>query len=107
MALESDLVRQGLLTYALIEDGLVAEQADFQPRDKRIMLGEWLRYGTRRVPELAVEILRGRVQTFQRGARRPKRPRIIDAPVLRRSFQQPALFDFTKRTEDMPLDQWE
>lgn len=52
VALESRLLRQGLLTYALVEDGLEAWQADFQPEDPTIFLKEWLQYAVERVPKL-------------------------------------------------------
>jgi hypothetical protein len=40
--LEANKVRQGLLIYALLEDGLRAWQADYKPKDKSILLTEWL-----------------------------------------------------------------
>ena len=43
VALESGLIKQGLLTYALTHDGIEAGQADFRPKDKTITLSEWLR----------------------------------------------------------------
>jgi uncharacterized caspase-like protein len=42
VALEANKVRQGLLIYALLEDGLRAWQADYKPKDKSILLTEWL-----------------------------------------------------------------
>ena len=59
IALESTSVRQGLLTYALVEEGLVSRRADFQPADERIELTEWLRWGEKRVPRLYLELLEG------------------------------------------------
>ena len=50
VALESKLTRHGLLSYALIQDGIVATRADFQPNDNRIYLTEWLSYAVERVP---------------------------------------------------------
>src|SRR6185295_8721372 len=63
VALESDLIKQGLLTYALTHDGIEAKQADFKPRDKSITLAEWLEYGVSRVPALYKEISRGELQS--------------------------------------------
>jgi WD40 repeat protein len=51
-ALESASLRHGLLTYALVADGLDGQKADFQPKDGRVTLGEWLAYGVERVPDL-------------------------------------------------------
>src|SRR5213078_261829 len=51
-ALESGNLRHGLLTYALVKDGLDTKKADFRPKDGRVTLGEWLAYGAERVPDL-------------------------------------------------------
>ncbi|HVF66209.1 MAG TPA: hypothetical protein VM914_01005, partial [Pyrinomonadaceae bacterium] len=56
VALESALVEQGLLTYALTRDGLEAARADFRPKDARITVAEWLAYGVERVPALHAEV---------------------------------------------------
>lgn len=57
VALESGSLKQGLLTYALIRDGLEAKSADQAPADGWIALIEWLRYGVARVPDLARRVL--------------------------------------------------
>lgn len=90
VALESDLLRQGLLTYALVQDGLRASQADNDPEDGVITLSEWLAYATERVPSLYQEVLEGEVQTFGRGF--DVEGEGEDDP----NFQRPALFDFRK-----------
>ena len=54
VALESALIRQGLLTYALTHDGLEAAQADFKPKDQAILLAEWLQYAEQRVPTVRI-----------------------------------------------------
>ncbi len=43
-ARESDSLHQGLLSYALAQLGLVEDQADWKPKDGKIMVGEWLSY---------------------------------------------------------------
>jgi uncharacterized caspase-like protein len=58
VALESALVEQGLLTYALTRDGLESARADFKPKDARITVAEWLAYGVERVPALHAEVER-------------------------------------------------
>jgi len=45
----------GLLTYALVQDGLRRKKADWQPKDSRITIKEWLKYAEQRVPELYKE----------------------------------------------------
>lgn len=99
VALESDLIKQGLLSFALVDNGLEGKQADFKPKDKKITLEEWLSYGVNRVPSLAEEVKtgkvvasRGEVRTFSGELKK------------KRAIQQPALFDFTKGRRDAVLD---
>ena len=95
-----------LLTFSLINDGLEAFNADFEPKDKKVWLDEWLRYGVKRVPTLAEEVKNGTVKVANRG---PERGAVrVDAPASASSggkassatnakpAQQPALFDFAK-----------
>jgi len=51
-ALEVAELGHGLLTYALVEEGLKKALADTAPRDGRVLLQEWLDFATARVPEL-------------------------------------------------------
>jgi uncharacterized caspase-like protein len=44
----------GLLTYALVEEGLKQSKADFDPKDNKILLREWLDYTAIRLPQLQV-----------------------------------------------------
>ena len=94
VALESEKLQQGLLTYALTRDGLELARADWQPRDGKIGLIEWLRYAVDRVPALWREVTAGRIQgapatrvVLNRGA---KLLSIENDPS-----QQPILFDFS------------
>ncbi|MEQ9398660.1 MAG: hypothetical protein RJQ04_05780 [Longimicrobiales bacterium] len=93
-AFEFPELRQGLLTYALVEDGLRGEGADHAPRDGAMTLLEWLQYGVARVPDLWEEVVSGdfsaRGVVTIGGTRDPL-------------FQQPALFDFAKRDRAIPL----
>ncbi|MFL6209452.1 MAG: caspase family protein [Pyrinomonadaceae bacterium] len=45
----------GLLTYALAVQGLSQGAADRHPRDGQVVMGEWLDYGTERVPQMQLE----------------------------------------------------
>ena len=56
VALESNKIKQGLLTYALVSEGLKSRNADAN-NDKQIDLNEWLSYAEQRVPNLFDEIL--------------------------------------------------
>lgn len=118
VALESGLIEQGLLTYALTRDGLEAARADFRPKDARITVAEWLAYGVERVPTLHAEVERklaemkaaanaskldgdegARVVVFPDGARNLK----VKVSGQSTRTQQPALFDFARRRRDAVL----
>jgi WD40 repeat protein len=45
----------GLLTYALVTEGLERAAADVEPKDGRVVAREWLDYATGRVPRLQLE----------------------------------------------------
>jgi len=84
VAQESSQIRHGLLTYALVHDGIETGDADFEPKDKSITLSEWLKYGVERVPILCRKVLKS-------------------SDIRKYGFQQPALFDFTKKKNDIIL----
>lgn len=99
VALEDGALGHGLLTYALVRDGLEAGKAG--DGSGRTSLDTWLEYGVERVPELAVEVAKGERKMRQGGARD-----LIDegAPAARpRPVQRPALFDFTGATSAVLL----
>jgi hypothetical protein len=106
VAVESAKLKQGLLTYALVHDGLEAMQA-VKPGTQQITLDSWLEYGSERVPKLYVEVVQNNVQVFEgapkgvevheeaaSGTNTLKKPRV---------FQQPSLFDFQKRQSAVDL----
>ncbi|TMS57197.1 WD40 repeat domain-containing protein [Imbroritus primus] len=100
-AQESRLTQQGLLSYALVNDGLEQTRADHLPTDGKITLSEWLAYATRRVPDLASEVAAGRLDETGSTARGAKR---LGTPVQRNQIlQQPALFDFTRSRHDATI----
>lgn len=57
-AQEVSRIGHGLLTYALIIEGLEKRLADFEPKDGRVVVREWLDYATLRVPQIQVEELK-------------------------------------------------
>ena len=77
VALESDDLKQGLVTFALAREGLAERLAD-SDGDVGITLREWLAYATRRVPQLAGAV--------QRGLSRPDAPPAV--------VQRPRLFAY-------------
>ncbi len=91
IALESNRLKHGLLTYALVPEGIEKGKADFSPKDNHISLGEWLQYGVKRVPKLYNNI--------------PSSPasKGVDLVVPKYRFQQPALFDFTQKKQEVIL----
>jgi WD40 repeat protein/uncharacterized caspase-like protein len=106
VAIESGLLQQGLLTYALIQDGLEARRADFQPKDRRITLTEWLRYGAERVPGLYTEVRNGQLQRFGKSERARAAVAEYASPSSspqRSGLQHPALFDFARRPDEILL----
>lgn len=89
-ARESDTLHQGLLSYALTEEGLVEGKADWKPVDQKITVGEWLGYAANAVPKF---IQSGQVKS-------PRGFAIIGKPTSSvKSVQTPAVFDFSKKDE--------
>ncbi|MGI9167163.1 MAG: eIF2A-related protein [Pyrinomonadaceae bacterium] len=96
-ALEVTELGHGLLTYALVEEGLKLARADVAPRDGRVMLQEWLDYATERVPEMQEQKLKqdrgaGTTTTFVEGDE-------SEPNALKRSLQRPRVF----YRRDMPV----
>lgn len=98
-AMEDGRIQHGLLTYALVPDGLDKQKADFLPMDKKITLKEWLSYGVQRVPSLAEDVKSGKLV-----GKRSSEEFSADGKIKKSSNQQPALFDFTKGRKDVLLE---
>ncbi|WP_290702507.1 caspase family protein [Amphritea sp.] len=98
VALESSLLEHGLLTYSLVNDGLVEQQADFLPADGILSASEWLKYGQHRVPEIYRLLKAGNTTSFKtsRGVVRKNIPRV-------ENVQMPGLFDFYRGDQEMQL----
>jgi WD40 repeat protein len=96
-AIESSSIGQGLLSYALIHDGLEGGLADFKPLDQKITIHEWLEYGVSRVPELYRDVASGKLKAIDRAV-------IVGSAGETKSFQQqPSLFDFSRKRADVIL----
>jgi len=99
VAMESRTIRQGLLTYALVRDGLELRRA---ARDATITLGSLLSYAAERVPSLYREVLAGEVKDAAGvaarnvGAVRPKQGQPS-------AVQKPELFDYDRDKTDVVL----
>lgn len=102
-AIEVQQLEHGLLTYALVRDGIESKSADHRPTDKKIMATEWLRYGVKRVPELYEAAMKGNLNLLVNGKRSVER---LDDELKKSrnpketTVQMPALFDFLWKRED-------
>lgn len=102
VALELNSLEQGLLSYALLQDGIVKTLADAD-KDKQLFPTEWLSYAEKRVPELYQEVKDGKHTVIFNGKSLPAdraRTEIINLSGNKQSntnLQQPSLFDFKKR----------
>ena len=80
-------------------------KADYEPKDDKITLSEWLKYGVRRVPALADEVLSGGVRVVSTTGRSlhsgPSTPRAGRHRVV----QQPELFEFSKRADSVVIQE--
>lgn len=95
VALESGQLRQGLLTFALVNEGLDMGKADYQPIDKRVDVAEWLAFGEQRVPEIYQDVRAGRtIQKSGRGAWQIQARGASRAGGFKPRVQKPTLFDF-------------
>ncbi len=89
-ALEAAQLGHGLLTYALVEEGLKTGNADGKPKDGLLNAREWLDFATERVPQLQEEKMkqegaRGLTITFTHGEQ-------TIADPSKRTLQRPRVF---------------
>lgn len=98
VAIESDTLNHGALTYALMREGLEAAVADSAPKNGSIGMGELLSFGLIRVPDLYQSLHAGSFEPLARGAFTLQTNDPENVPYV----QQPALFDFrAKDREDL------
>lgn len=98
-ALEATELGHGLLTYALVEEGLKKNMADAAPHDGRVLLQEWLDYATNRVPQM-------QEQKMQQGRSVGANVAFVEgeenvSDVQKRSVQRPRVF--YRRDTPIPL----
>ncbi len=99
-AMEVAELGHGLLTYALVEEGLKTPAADQAPADGQVTLREWLDYASLRVPQMQQTAMLearkvGRDLAFVEGE-----AKIQD--VDKRSLQRPRVF-YRREPEAVPL----
>ena len=90
VALEDAGLRQGLLTYGLVHDGLSGAAGDLR-------LDQWLRFGAERLPGLSRE------RQAAAAAGRSQSSSGIEVDDDGSAVQQPQLFDFTGRPSPVTL----
>ena len=81
------IIEGGLLTYALLNNGIKEKMADYRPPNKEITVGEWLSFAVTDVPRLYKDLkflLNGK-------------PRTAGPGKLRDDAQHPSLFNFKRR----------
>ena len=99
-ALEAGQFGHGLLTYALVEEGLKTGVADYEPKDGVISAREWLDFATERVPQMQEEKMKqsrgiGIGIAFVEGEQQISDPE-------KRSLQRPRVF-YRREMEANPL----
>ena len=113
VALESDQLKHGLLTYAMLREGLAGGAADRAPTDGAIDFTEMLNYGVERVPLLYEAIQDGSFTAQGRGFEQYEPScrddqdggeqgddcRVRDITAV----QRPSLFDFSRNQRDVRM----
>jgi WD40 repeat protein len=99
-AQEASQLGHGLLTYALVEEGLKQSAADSDPKDGQVWVREWFDYASTRVPNMQLEKMKqardlGLNLTFLEGEKR-----LPDSE--RRVTQTPRVF-YRRESEGRPL----
>jgi WD40 repeat protein/uncharacterized caspase-like protein len=99
-ALETEQLGHGLLTYALVEEGLKTNVADGAPADGVVNVREWLDFATERVPQMQEEKMKqarglGKQVSFVEGEQTIADPE-------KRSVQRPRVF-YRRELESNPL----
>lgn len=96
VALESSSLRQGLLTYALVEEGLSGSRPADINGNSELTLAEWLTFGARRTPGLYQDLKSGTL-----GAKLVSRNTgaAADVQAYQQKAQTPSLFDFSRGGE--------
>ncbi len=96
VAMEDGRLGHGLLTYALVTEGLAPGTPADLNGDGELNLEEWLRFAVGRLPGLADDIAAGRMNLMGNPA--PARARnftdLEPLPPQKRPVQRPALFNF-------------
>lgn len=99
-ALEIEQLGHGLLTYALVEEGLKSAAADTAPKDGTVHLREWLDYATLRVPQVQLEWMKKASQQGRNVGIVAGDEKITDP--MKRLLQHPRVF-YRRELEAQPM----
>jgi len=103
-AQEVSQLGHGLLTYALVEEGLKQGAADSDPKDGQIVVREWFDYATTRVPNMQLEKLKAaRDLGIDLSFVEPDAKPISAGPSAERRFTQTPRAFYRRESEDRPL----
>ncbi|MBX3245491.1 MAG: caspase family protein, partial [Acidobacteria bacterium] len=104
VALELGELQHGLLTYSLINNGIIKGMADVMPGDKQLYSSEWLEFAVRDVPDLYRRIKDGEVRGILIDGAKPRSDIItFEGQKSNLNLQQPSLFDFNRRSRTYQL----
>jgi uncharacterized caspase-like protein len=109
VALELGSLQQGLLSYALLQDGIINRRADAPANDKKLLSAEWLGFAEKRVPKLYQEVKEGKHnvvingKTIKAAVARSNPVDEAGTPKSSLNLQQPSLFNFKRRNFDKEL----
>jgi WD40 repeat protein/uncharacterized caspase-like protein len=103
-AMEFDSLGHGLLTYALLVEGLEKRLADDEPKDGTVTVNKWLKYAVAKVPEL--DASSGKLgfrslnsATSQANIERGSKEVGGDGLAFQKKLQTPILLDFSNSSD--------
>jgi hypothetical protein len=113
VALELGNLQQGLLSYVLLEDGVIGKKADTgSAPDGKLTPSEWLKYAEAAVPKLYQDVLDGK-RSIMIGGREVDVSKIPPGERGAKLFgetgnretmvQKPNVFDFRKKKDESPM----
>ena len=103
-AQEVSQLGHGLLTYALVEEGLKQGAADIDPKDNEILVREWFDYATTRVPDMQLQKLKAlRDLGIGLSFAAADDKKVSAAPESERQLTQTPRAFYRRESEDRPL----
>jgi hypothetical protein len=103
LANESECIKHGLLSYALVEEGIKQRRA---VQNGQVTLRDWLKYGVTEVPDLYKRIVNRdpKLVCEKQASLKPKAGGSVGDDSSESGYQQqPSLFDFARKRTDVML----